>query len=443
MKKNDKFIGTCVGYNTEGLGIVRHDGIVFFVKNILRDEQAEIVVTMMKKNYGFGRCLKIVMPSSHRVEPKCTIYKDCGGCQLQHMDAKEQMYFKHQKVKDCFKSIAHLEPMIHEPLGMDSPYRYRNKVQVPVQGENGTLKIGFYRNHTHEIIEFDDCLVQTEESNEIVRRCKVLIQDNHCESNFKHVLIKHAHRTNQVMVVFIVKQYPFVGIDEIKTQLMNEFKNIESVIVNINPKEDNVILSNKEVVLTSQGIIQEQLHDFKFNISSKSFYQINPKQTQVLYDKAIEYADLTKEDTVIDLYCGTGTIGLFASTLAKKVIGIEVVAEAIEDAKVNAEINHVNNIEFICADAKDGANEILKRNEIIDVVIVDPPRKGCDQMTLESIVKMNPKKIVYVSCDPSTLARDCRILKELGYEIQEVQPVDMFPQTHHVECVVKLIRIMS
>ncbi|MEG0403010.1 MAG: 23S rRNA (uracil(1939)-C(5))-methyltransferase RlmD [Anaerorhabdus sp.] len=440
MQKNDQFIGICVGYNTDGLGIVKHEGLVFFVKNILRNEEGKIVITSMKKNYGFGKCLEILKPSDNRVQPNCSIYKNCGGCQLQHMNNIEQKFFKHQKVKDCFKSIGHMEPLIHEPLVMDNPYRYRNKVQVPIQFNNQKLEVGFYRNHTHEIIEFDDCLVQTECSNKIVQECKLLIQKYNLENNFKHLLIKHAHRTNEVMVVFIVNKYPLKGIEELKNELLTMFSNIKSIQVNINPREDNVILSNDEVSLTTDKVIQEKLHDFKFNISSKSFYQINPDQTQVLYDKAIEYADINENDTVVDLYCGTGTIGIFASRNASKVIGIEIVPEAIEDAKKNAMLNNCNNIEFICADAKDGAIEILKRNETIDVVLVDPPRKGCDEITLESIVKMNPKRIVYVSCDPSTLARDCARLEQMGYHVIEVQPVDMFPFTHHVETVVLLTR---
>ena len=440
MKKNDQFNGKCVGYNVEGLGIVKHDGFVFFVKNMLKDEEGEIVVTSLKKNYGFGRCLKLTNVSEHRIEPSCSIYKHCGGCQLQHMDRYEQRNFKYQKVVDCFKSIAHMEPTIQDVLDMEYPLRYRNKVQIPVQFENHEVKMGFYRNHTNEIVEFDDCLVQTETSNKIVQAMKRYLKELNCGDVFKHVLIKHAHRTDEIMIVFIVKQYPFKQCEELKNKLMNEFSSIKSVIVNINKRNDNVILTNEEVTLTEKKLIQEKLHDFYFNISSKSFYQINPSQTQVLYDKAIEYAQLTKEDTVVDLYCGTGTIGLFASPKVNKVIGIEVVEAAIEDAKINASINNIKNIEFICADAKEGAKEILRRGEKIDVVIVDPPRKGCDEDTLQSIAAMNPKRIVYVSCDPSTLARDCALLSKLAYSIEVVQPVDMFPLTHHVETVVLMSR---
>lgn len=440
MKKNDRFLGICTGYNVEGLGIVKHDGFVFFVKNMLKGEEGEIVITSLKKNYGFGRCLNLIKTSEHRQVPTCTIYKHCGGCQLQHMDRFEQQAFKHQKVKDCFKSIAQMEPLIEDVLDMKNPTRYRNKVQVPVQCENKRIKMGFYRNHTNEIVEFEDCLVQTETSNQIVQSMKKYLEDYQCGDVFKHILIKHAHRTNEVMVVFVVSQYPFHNCELLKEKIMMDYPNIKSVIVNINKRNDNVILTNEEIALTETTLIQEKLHDFYFNISSKSFYQINPDQTQVLYDKAIEYANLSKNDTVIDLYCGTGTIGLFASTHAKKVIGIEVVQAAIDDAIINAKNNHVDNIEFICADAKEGAKEILRRDEKIDVVIVDPPRKGCDQATLQSIVEMNPRRIVYVSCDPSTLARDCAILSKQNYQVECVQPVDMFPLTHHVENVAKLIK---
>lgn len=438
MNKNDHFVGTCTGYNVEGLGVVRHEGLVFFVKNMLVGEEGEIVITSLKKNYGFGKCLNLLNISKHRVEPKCTINNHCGGCQLQHMDRYEQKSFKVQKVKDCFKSIGKISCEVNDILDMDNPYRYRNKVQVPIQKVNGETKIGFYRNHTHEIIEFDDCLVQTEYSNEIIEYCKCLFDELNCSGVFRHVLIKHAHCTNQVMVVVVVKEYPFKDADYFINKLLEKFEFIESVIVNINNNNDNVILSNKEIVVAKKPMIQEKLHDLIFNISSQSFYQINPEQTRVLYDKAIEYAKLNGSETVVDLYCGTGTIGLFAALKAKKVIGIEIVSMAIEDAKENAKINNISNIEFICADAKEGAKQLLQRNEKIDVVIVDPPRKGCDLNTLASINEMNPERIVYVSCDPSTLARDVQILMGFGYELNKVQPVDMFPMTHHVETCVLL-----
>lgn len=440
MKKNDRFIGVCTGYNVDGLGVVKHDGLVFFVKNVLRGEEVEVVVTAMKKTYGFGHCVRHLTVSNHRQEVQCDIYKLCGGCHLQHMDKEEQCYFKRQKVVDCFASIAKMTPNVVEVLDMDSPYRYRNKVQVPIQLVNDEVKMGFYRNHSHDIIEFEDCLVQTKCSNKIVHRMKALLKEYQVASNFRHIVIKHSHNTDEVMVVWVVREYPFKFVEELKEKLMSEFSNIKSIVVNINQRNDNVVLSSDEVILTESGQIKESLNDFYFNISSRSFYQINPIQTKVLYEKAMEYATIKPEDIVVDFYCGTGTIGLFASQYAKKVIGVEIVPEAIADAKVNAENNGINNIQFICADAKDGSKEILKMGQKVDVVFVDPPRKGCDEETLSAIVEMAPKKIVYISCDPSTLARDCKLLKEWGYSVEEVQPVDMFPLTHHVETVCLLTR---
>ncbi len=440
MKKNDKFIGVCEGYNDKGFGVVKHQGIVFFVKGLIRAEKAEILVISMKKNYGFGKVQQIIEPSEHRVVPKCSVYQHCGGCQIQHLDDKEQGQFKTQKVSDCFKSIAQMDVKVNEIIGASQLWRYRNKVQVPVQVKEGRARIGFYRNRTNDLVEFEDCLVQTKLSNDILKFCKQKMEELQNAKEIRHILIKHAHQTNQVMVVLIAWKYPFSKSEELVNLLVAEFSEIESVVVNINDRKDNVILSNSEVVVAKENFIEETLNDFKFKISSKSFYQINPEQTLKLYNQAVEYAGLTGIETVVDLYCGTGTIGLFAAPNAKKVIGIEIVKEAIIDAQKSAKINGVENVEFICADAKDGAAQIVKCDEKVDVVIVDPPRKGCDEETLQAIVKMNPQKIVYVSCDPSTLARDIKKLVDNEYELVQVQPVDMFPMTYHVETCALLSR---
>ncbi len=439
MKKNDKFIGRCSGYNKEGMGIVKYDDIVFFVPGIIRDETAEILIVKMLKNYGYGKMIRLIEESKQRVEPVCPVYKLCGGCHLQHMNREEQAYFKTQLVKDCFRSIANMAPQVNKVLDMADPYRYRNKVQVPFAiDKQGNIKAGFYRQHSNDIVEFTDCLVQTKLSNELIQYIKKRLQDLGIGQYFRHVLIKHAHNTDQIMVVFIVRKYPFAKLDELAEELHANFKKIQSIIVNVNDKETNVILGNHEEVLYGQPMIQEELNGMYFNISSKSFYQINPAQTKHLYDLAIQYANITKNDIVVDLYCGTGTIGLLAAPHAKKVFGIEIVAPAIEDAKINAKNNGIDNIEFINADAKVGAKMLLDRHQHVDVVIVDPPRKGCDQATLEAINIFDPKRLVYVSCDPATLARDIKILSSYGYQIETIQPVDMFPMTNHVETVVLL-----
>ncbi len=438
MKKNDRFIGVCEGYNDKGLGVVRHEGFVFFVKDIARQDQVEILVLSLKKNYGFGKVLRWIKKSPCIKEAECSVYRLCGGCQLQHLTYDEQLYFKTKKVEDCFKSIAKKDIVCDEIIGADHPWRYRNKVQVPVQEDQGTVKIGFYRNHTNDLVEFDDCLVQSELSNTILQFCKQKMMDLRCAEKIRHLLIKHAHNTNEVLLTVVVKEYPFEKAEELFTSIKQEFNEIKSIVVNINTRKDNVLLSNQEKVVFGTGVIEEKLDDFHFQIASKSFYQINPEQTSKLYQKVKEFSNLKKTEVAVDLYCGTGTIGTFISKDAKKVIGVEIVEAAIENAKKNIELNQIENIEFICADATEGANEILSRNEKIDVVIVDPPRKGCDIKTLEAVVAMKPDRIVYVSCDPSTLARDVRILAEKGYELSRVQPVDMFPMTHHVETVALL-----
>lgn len=437
MKKNDKFIATCTSYNKEGLGIVKYDNIVFFVPGIIKNETAEILCVKMLKNYGYGKILKIIETSENRVEPICEVYKKCGGCHLMHMNSIEQKNFKTNVVKDCFHSIANMDVKVNDTLIMEDPYRYRNKVQVPFKANNGIMEAGFYRLHSNDIISFNDCLVQTKDSNNIIS----FIKENYYIPELRHVLIKHAHNTNQIMIVLIVKAYPFTMQKQLVNDLLHKFDNIESIIANINDKETNVILGNKEIILAKNDHIQEELNGMYFNISSKSFYQINPKQTKVLYDLAIKFANINENDLVIDLYCGTGTIGLLASQYAKKVIGIEIVEQAIEDAKINAKNNHVDNIEFICADAAKGAKMLLDRKIKSDVVIVDPPRKGCDKQTLEAISIFDPSRLVYVSCDPATLARDVKILcEQYHYQIQKIQPVDMFPNTSHVETVVLLQR---
>ena len=358
-----------------------------------------------------------------------------------HMDYEEQKRFKENKVKGVFWQNAKMDITPLPIITGGHMLAYRNKVQVPVQFDGRNVKMGFYRNRTNEIVEFDHCMVQTECSNEIVSVFKQHLIKNKCASVFRHVLIKHAHRTDQVMVCMIVREYPFRNYERLVEELVKTFPNIRSVTCIVNRREDNVILDGKETVLYGDSYIEETLLGCTFRISARSFYQINPYATELLYSKAIEYAGLSGKETVIDLYCGTGTIGILCAKNAKKVYGIEIVDEAIEDARVNAEINHVDNIEFFTADAKQGARRLLNNKIKADVVIVDPPRKGCSKETLDAIVTIRPEKLVYVSCDPSTLARDCVYLKEKGYTAGQIQPVDLFPNTNHVETVVLMSRV--
>lgn len=441
MRKNVTFVQTGVDYTFDGLGLVKEEGLCFFVKDLLAGEQAEIQVTALKKNVGYGIVKKRISNSPERVEPRCPVARQCGGCQLQHMSAALQGEFKEKRVADCFQRIGHLQPEILPILSMTEPWFYRNKVQVPVGiGKEGQMISGYYRGHSHDIVDFDHCFLHSELENQILRFLKKEIQEISDPALFRHLLIKHAFRTGQVMVVLITSQEKVPGLKLLAERLIKAFPEIRSLVQNVNSRQDNVILGDKEVLIWGERTIEEELLGLRFRISAKSFYQINPLQTEKLYSKALELAALAGTETVIDVYCGTGTIGLCAARRAAKVIGIEIVPQAIEDAKVNAELNGIGNAEFYCGDAGTVTRKLLEQGIKPQVAIVDPPRKGLDNATIDALVEMNPDRIVYVSCDPATLARDCAVLNEKGYVVGVVQPVDMFPQTTHVETIVLIQR---
>ncbi len=440
MKKNETFIATCSDYTYEGAGVVHCGDMVFFVPGLIVGEEAELGITALKKNYGYARIVRLIKKSEHRVEPKCSVNRLCGGCQLLHMDNAEQEQFKIDKVKGCFRMNASMEVDISSILEADTRSGYRNKVQVPVQLNGNQVDMGFYQNHTNKIINYDKCIMQSDLSNAITKSLKKWFDELRCAKEIRHVLIKHAHKTNEVMVCLIVRHYPFPKSDLIINKLTKTYPEIKSIVAIENRREDNVILDGKEYLLYGQKYIEETLLGCKFRISARSFYQINPYATEILYQTAKDYAGLTGNETLIDLYCGTGTIGLICAKDAKKVYGIEIVEDAIKDAKINAQINNITNEEFFVGDAGSGAQKLLKNHIQPDVVIVDPPRKGCSKETLNAVIQMNPERIVYVSCDPATLARDCKYLDEHHYHLEKIQPVDMFPGTVHVETVVLMSR---
>lgn len=435
MQKNDTYIARCTGYTEDGAGVVRIDGFVIFVKGLMINEEAEIGITALKKNHGYGRIVRLIEPSADRVEPLCSVSRPCGGCQLQHMNDSAQRFFKEEKVRNCFRSNAGMEADVLPIIRSEPYYHYRNKVQVPVQFNKGEVEMGFYQNHTNRIINYDHCDVQSELSNHITSFLKEQFRQLSIAGNIRHVLVKHAHVTDQVMIALIVRKHPFDQEKELTERTVRKFPQVRSLLVIENRREDNVILDGREYVLYGDPYIEEELLDCRFRISARSFFQINPYATKLLYGKALEFAGLSGRETVIDLYCGTGTIGILASKHAKKVYGIEIVADAVRDAKVNARINNADNIEFLNMDASNGAQAVLRSKIKADAVIVDPPRKGCSKDTLDAIIRIAPKRLVYVSCDPSTLARDVKVLTDNGFSVEMIQPVDMFPQTVHVETV--------
>lgn len=439
MKKNEIVVGVCEDYTNEGLGVAKVDGFPLFVKGLLRGERARLLVMKVKKGYGFAKIVELLEESGERQKPFCKIYQWCGGCQLQHMSLKEQAYFKQQKVAHALRRIGNCEAKVEPILAMDAPYGYRNKGQIPIGVDAyGEVVCGFYRMNSHDIIDMEVCPIQSDLINTCVAVMKEGLRRFGCAAYFRHLLVKHAFANDTVMLVWIVRERVFLQMQELCDWVVGKLPMVKSIVLNVNQRKDNVILGEEEFLLYGEQMIYDTLGGIEFGISAKSFYQVNPVQTKVLYEQALAFAQLSGSEEVLDLYCGVGTISLFLAQHAKHVTGIEIVGDAIRNAKENARRNGIDHVDFICSDAAQYAAVLAERGKKADVVVVDPPRKGCDELTLASILQMEPKRIVYVSCDPATLARDVRYLEERGYECVRVQPVDMFGWSYHVETVVLL-----
>lgn len=427
----------------EGAGVAKVDGYPIFVPDALTGEQAQIKVIKVNKNFAFGRLIELKTESPFRQEPPCPVYKQCGGCQIQHMTYEGQLKMKEKQVKDVMQRIGKLTDVtVHPVLGMEEPWSYRNKAQVPIGESEAGLIAGFYKKGTHDIIDMDKCLIQMQQNDELVQQVKEICnkygvraydEQTH-KGTLRHVMARYGKVSGEIMIVFITRTAHLTRRDEIINELVTTFPHITSIVQNVNDKRTNVIFGDKTTVLYGSESIRDSIGNVQFAISARSFYQVNPVQTKVLYEKALEYAGLNGKETVIDAYCGIGTISLFLAQKAEKVYGVEIVKEAIEDATRNAELNEITNVEFAVGEAEKVIPEWYKQGITADVIVVDPPRKGCDQALLDTIIAMKPKRVVYVSCNPGTLARDLRILEDGGFKTEEIQPVDMFPQTMHVEC---------
>lgn len=453
IEKNKEYILDIVSQGYEGEGIAKiNDTFTVFIEGALKGERVNVRIVKSKKSFAYGKLLEVIEPSLERCEAKCSIHKRCGGCKLQYSTYKEQLNFKFERVKDCITKIGKLdESIVQFPLGMDEPWRYRNKVQLPIGMVNGELKIGFFAPRSHEIIDMETCLIQDEIADKVVGITRTWIKKNNIKPYnidgkydetgiLRHIMIRRGFTTNEVMVVLVTNGSKLPNKDEFISLITENIPGIKSIVQNINSKPTNVILGQECITLWGESTISDYIGEFKFNISPLSFFQVNPVQTEVLYNKALEYAGLTGDETVFDAYCGTGTITLFLSQKAKKVYGVEIIPQAIENANINAKENNVNNVEFFVGESEVVIPDLINKGIKADVVVVDPPRKGCDVKLLNAITNIDAKKIVYVSCDPSTLGRDLAILEENGYKTLEVQPVDMFPNTSHVENVAKLIK---
>ena len=444
VEKNEEYIVDIIDQGFEGEGIAKIDNFTIFIEGAIKGEKCKILIVKVTTSHAFGKLIEILENSKYRVEIDCGTYKRCGGCNLRHIDYEETLNIKRNTVQNLVNKTLNNKINVNMLIGMGNPYNYRNKAQYPVGlDKNNEPVIGVYAKRTHEIIPMRNCMIQNPLSEQIANFVfHFFIQNNipiYNEKNGKgllrHIVIKVGIRTHEIMCILVLNGKELKKEKELVKLLIKEFPEVKTVVKNINVKNTNVILGNVNEVIYGDGYIYDKLGDYTFKISPMSFYQINPVQTEVLYNTAIEMANLSKTETLFDLYCGIGTIGIFASPYVKKVYGIEIVKQAIEDAKQNASINDIRNIEFFAGDVEKIFEDVLKKNsDKPDVIFVDPPRKGLDKHTIENILNVEPKKIIYISCNPASLVRDLKLLEE-KYDVREIQPVDMFPFTSHVECV--------
>ena len=450
LSKGQEYVVDIVDIGQGGVGVGKYEGFTVFVEGGLLQDKVKVKINKSKKNYAVGDIVEIIEKSPFRVDRICSDeLKDCGGCQIQELNYNKQLELKTNEVKQVVARIGKLENVdIHETMGMENPCRYRNKAQFPIQNINGEPAIGFYKKKSHDVIPTDMCVIQHDINDKIIKIIKTYIQaynisiynENTHTGVLRHLVTKVGFTTNEVMVVLVANSTNLPHLNELASILEENIPGFKTLVLNVNKAKTNVILGKENKVIYGNGKINDYIGDLVFEISPLSFFQVNPIQTEVLYNKALEYAELKENDTVFDIYCGIGTISLFLAQKATKVYGIEIVEDAIKDAKINAKLNNLNNVEFYVGKAEEVVPKMYSEGKTANVVMVDPPRKGCDEKVLDTIVSMQPDRVVYVSCNPSTLARDLAYLNERGYKCVEIQPVDMFPHTMHVECVAKIKR---
>lgn len=442
--KNEKYVVDIIDNGFEGEGIAKIDGLTVFVPGSIKGEKCEILIVKVLVSHAYGKIVNIIEKSENRKESDCATYKRCGGCSLRHMTYEHTLKLKRQVVQNLVNKGLKEKVEVLETIGMENPYNYRNKAQYPVGlNSDGQPEVGVFAQRTHTIIPIQKCLIQTEISQKIAKTIIDFVKEKNIqvynEENQKgllrHIVIKVGKYTNQVMCILVVNDSKFDQEQELVKLLCEKYPEIKTIVKNINNKNTNVILGKENINLYGNGYIEDKLGEYTFKISPMSFYQVNPVQAEILYTTAINQANLDKNDILFDLYCGIGTIGIFASKYVNKVYGIEIVPQAIEDAKENAKINDVKNIEFICGDVEVAFDELINKEKIVpSAIIVDPPRKGLDNKTVENIAKIQPAKLVYISCNPATMVRDLAKLEEI-YNIKTIQPVDMFPWTNGVESI--------
>lgn len=450
IEKNKEYTIEITAVSSDGNGVGHIDGYAVFVPQTVRGDFVTAEIVKVKSRYANGTLKNIITPSPKRSIPPCGIYEKCGGCQLMHMDYEEQLFEKENIVKNSLMRIGGFSGFEFENIcPMEKPERYRNKMVFPVgEDKNGNPVCGFYAPKSHDVIPAEDCMTGCSENKEIIQAVMKYMKENGvCAYNEKSgkgsirgIFTRKSFATGEIMVVIVTSGDQLIKSDRL-VEGLSAVKGVSSVILNVNKKRTNLALGDKNIVLYGTDTITDTICGIEFKISPHSFFQINPVMTEKLYSKVMEYADLSGNESVMDIYCGIGTISLCAAKSAKEVVGIEIVEQAIEDAKVNAEINGIKNVRFFADCAENIVPQLVKNDEKPDVVILDPPRKGSDEKTLSAIAKAQPSKIVYVSCNPATLARDLKFLAQNGYELKKAQPFDMFPHTMHVESVVLMSRV--
>ena len=448
MQKNEEYIVDIIDNGFEGEGIAKINNFTVFIPGAIKGEKIKILIVKVLKSHAFGKILEIISPSLDRnSEVDCSTYKRCGGCNLRHVKYTKTLEIKRNIVQNLVNKSLKDKITVKETIGMKSPFYYRNKAQFPVGVDKKEDPIvGVFANRTHEIIPINECQIQTKEAQEIAKAICEFVKNNNIsiynekkqKGTLRHIIVKTGLKTNEIMCILVVNNPDIPKEDELVQYLTSKFSNIKTIVKNINNKNTNVILGNTNINLYGNGYIFDKLENYTFKISPLSFYQINPIQTEKLYNIALQGANLTGKEIVFDLYCGIGTIGIFMANKAKKIYGIEIVEEAIKDAIENCKINNITNAEYLAGDTEKLLTDLIENRKIKpDVIVVDPPRKGLDNKTVENILKIKPNRVVYVSCNPATLMRDLSKL-ESKYKIKEIQPVDMFPFTSHVECVAVL-----
>ncbi len=432
---------------SEGQGIAKYDGMTVFVERAIDGETVLAEVTKVKKDYAVADTIQVLKASPFRIKPACSVYETCGGCRLQHMSYEGELRFKKSKVEDALRRIGNIDTEVNDVLGMDEPYYYRNKAEYPVAYVDGTAAMGLYKGRSHEIVPIEECMIQNKRSQVIARQILEFIREYNIsvyDESTKHGLVRHiitrcSRGTGEVMAIIVATENSLPH----KQQLIDRLQKTDGfvgLILNVNTEDTNVVLGNKNILLYGKDRIIDRIGGLEFYISPASFFQVNPMQTEILYSKALQFADIKGGELVIDAYCGVGTISLFLAQRAKQVIGIESVKKAVEDAKENAKLNGISNAEFIAGRSENVMKDLKNKGIKPDVIVVDPPRKGCDTTVLQAMGEMSPQSIVYISCNPATLARDLKQLSRM-YSVKEVQPVDMFARTSHVETIVLMSRV--